>query len=338
MDINVNSAIIVTDSDLIKYFTGFEADDAFLIIYQNKNHLFVDNRYYFATKNLLKAQSYLINENSLKNFIENNDINSVGLVYDYTNACFIDKLKNLNTSYYDASDYVYNQMAVKTETELCYIKKACEIAEKSFFDLLPLIKEGMTEKDLKVELEYLMGKNGADAPAFKTIVAFNENSAVPHHKTGDSKLTKNSVILFDFGCVYNGYLSDMTRTVFFGTPSDEFLNVYSLVQKAHMVSAEKIVSGMSAKDADYIARDILTEFGYGDYFTHSLGHGVGVKIHEAPTLNKRNDYILQNGNVFSIEPGVYLDGKFGVRIEDTYALINGKCVSMMKSDKNPIIL
>ncbi len=338
MDSNVNCAIIVTDSDLIKYFTGFEADDAFLIIYQSKKHLFVDKRYYFATKTLLKTQSYLINETSLKDFILQNGVKNIGLVYDYTNASFIDKLNGLNVSYFDASNEVYNQMAVKTHAELALIKKACEIAEKSFYELLPLIKEGVTERDLRVELEYLMGKNGGENVAFHTIVAFNENSAVPHHKTGEAKLAKNSVILFDFGCEYKGYLSDMTRTVFFGTPSSEFLSVYKAVQKAHLASAEKITCGMKAKDADSIARGVLNEYGYIDYFTHSLGHGVGVKIHEAPTLSRKSDYVLKNGNVFSIEPGVYLDGKFGVRIEDTYALVDGKCVSMMKSDKNPIII
>ena len=338
MDINVNSAIIVTDSDLIKYFTGFEADDAFLIIYNNENHLFVDNRYYYATKNLNGVKSYLINETSLSSFLCENNIKSVGLVYGYTNANYVDKLNKMNVSYFDASNYVYDKMAVKTQAELSVIKKACEIAEKSFYQLLPLIKEGVLERDLKLELEYLMGKNGAEGPSFNTIVAFRENSAVPHHKTGESKLTKNSAILIDFGCVYKGYLSDMTRTMFFGTPSSEFLNVYKAVQKAHLTASSEIKCGITAKDADKIARDVLKEYGYSEYFTHSLGHGVGVKIHEAPTLGRKSDYLLRNGNVFSIEPGVYLDGKFGVRIEDTYALIDGKCVSMMTSDKNPIII
>ncbi len=338
MDINVNSAIIVTDSDLIKYFTGFEADDAFLIIYNNETHLFVDNRYYYATKNLNGVKSYLINETSLSSFLCENNIKSVGLVYDYTNANFIDKLNKINVSYFDASNVVYDKMAVKTQAELSVIKKACEIAEKSFYQLLPLIKEGVLERDLKLELEYLMGKNGAEGPSFNTIVAFRENSAVPHHKTGESKLIKNSAILIDFGCVYKGYLSDMTRTMFFGTPSSEFLNVYKAVQKAHLTASSEIKCGITAKDADKIARDVLKEYGYSEYFTHSLGHGVGVKIHEAPTLGRNNGYLLRNGNVFSIEPGVYLDGKFGVRIEDTYALIDGKCVSMMTSDKNPIII
>ena len=203
---------------------------------------------------------------------------------------------------------------------------------------MPSIKEGVSEKDLKAELEYLMIKNGADKPSFDTIIAFSENSAIPHHKTSTATLKNNQPILIDFGCLYGGYCSDMTRTLFFGSPTEEFLKVYDAVLAAHLTAFDKITSGVPGIVADSYAREVLKNRGYDKYFTHSLGHGIGVKIHESPRLNVKSEYLLKDGNVFSIEQGVYLNGKFGVRIEDTVALINGKCVSMMTSDKNPIII
>ena len=333
-----NSVIIITDSDLIRYFTNFNADDGFLLLDGNDKTLFVDNRYYYASKTQANANTVLLEDNSLKQVVSKYNGKQIGLVYGYTSASFYTQLSSLGANLFDASNYVFNLTAIKTNSEIELIKNSCEIAEKSFFQLLPFIKEGVTELDLKVELEYLMAKNGAFKPSFETIIAFGENSAVPHHKTSSAKLKNNTPILIDFGAGVNGYLSDMTRTLHFGKPSLEFENVYNAVKEAHLTAFDKITSGINACVADGYARSVLTTYGYDKYFTHSLGHGVGVKIHEAPRLSSKSDYILKNGNVFSIEPGVYLNGKFGVRIEDTVALINGKCKSLMTSDKNPIIL
>ncbi len=332
------SVNIITDSDLIRYFTCFDADDGFLILQDDKKFLFVDNRYYFAAKSQAKAQCVLLNENSLSQFINDNNVKFVGIVYEYTTASFLDKLKGLNVEIYDCSEYIFNLTSVKTDSEIEVIKQSSIIAEKSFYQLLPLIKEGVSEKDLKAELEYLMAKNGADKPSFNTIIAFGENSAIPHHKTSNAKLKNNQPVLIDFGSLYGGYCSDMTRTLFFGTPTEDFLKVYDAVKTAHLTAFNKITAGITGKVADGYAREVITNYGYGEYFTHSLGHGIGVKIHESPRLSIKSDYVLKDGNVFSIEPGVYLNGKFGIRIEDTAYLVNGKCVSMMTSDKNPIIL
>ena len=338
MSSEVNSVNIITDGDLIRYFTSFDCSDGFLLLYKGEKLLYVDNRYYFASKQNAKATSVLLSEGSLNEFITKNAIKSVGIVYEYTSASFLKDLNELGVEVYDCADYIASLTSVKTDSEISVIKQSCQIAEKSFFQLLPFIKEGITERDLKLELEYIMAKNGAEKPSFDTIIAFGENSAVPHHKTSNKKLTANQPILIDFGCLYNGYCSDMTRTLFFGKPNEEFLKVYNAVKQAHLTAFENITLGTMGKVADGYARKVLDDNGYLKYFTHSLGHGIGVKIHESPRLNVKSEYVLKNGNVFSIEPGVYLNGKFGVRIEDTVALIDGKCVSMMTSDKNPIIL
>ena len=142
----------------------------------------------------------------------------------------------------------------------------------------------------------------------------------------------------DFGCVYKGFLSDMTRTLYFGTPTEKFLTVYDKVKTAHLTAVKNITSGMTCKQADAIARDLLKKDGLDKFFTHSLGHGIGVKIHEYPSLSPRCGEILKDGAVFSVEPGVYLEGEFGIRIEDTVTLVNGKCVSLMKSDKDLLVI
>ena len=329
---------IITDTDLIRYFTRFDADDGFLVLQGKKKILFVDSRYYYAAKSKADSECELLNENSLSAFIKDNQIKSVGIVYEFTTASFLNRLNSLGVEVYDCSEYIYNLTSVKTDSEIEIIKKSCAIAEKSFYQLLPFIKEGVSEKQLKAELEYLMAKNGADKPSFDTIIAFGENSAIPHHKTSNATLKNNQAVLIDFGCMYCGYASDMTRTLFFGTPTEEFNKVYNAVKTAHLTAFNKITSGITGKVADGFAREVLDGYGYKEYFTHSLGHGIGVKIHESPRLSVKSEYVLKDGNVFSIEPGVYLNGKFGVRIEDTVALINGKCVSMMTSDKNPIII
>ncbi len=338
MNNDVNSVNIITDGDLIRYFTSFDCSDGFLLLYKGEKFLYVDNRYYFASKQNAKATTVLLSEGSLNEFISENQIKSVGIVYEYTSASFLKSLNELNVKVYDCADYIASLTSVKTDNEIDLIKQSCQIAEKSFFQLLPFITEGVSERDLKLELEYIMAKNGAEKPSFDTIIAFGENSAVPHHKTSNKKLTVNSPILIDFGSLYGGYCSDMTRTLFFGEPNEEFLKVYNAVKLAHLTAFENITSGITGNVADGYARKVLNDNGYGEYFTHSLGHGIGVKIHESPRLSVKSNYVLKDGNVFSIEPGVYLNGKFGVRIEDTVAIINGKCVSMMTSDKNPIIL
>jgi Xaa-Pro aminopeptidase len=231
-------------------------------------------------------------------------------------------------------------MALKDKGEIESISRACQIADNAFLKLLKEIKEGMTENDVAATLEYLMRKEGASGTSFDTIVGFGENSSVPHHETGTRKLKFGDIVLIDFGCKYNGYCSDCTRTFLFGDDGkhEEFKQAYAHVLKAHMLVKEKLTSGVSCKDADGIARNYLKEHGLDTYFTHSVGHGIGINIHEYPTISPKSDSILKNGMVFSDEPGVYLEGKFGIRIEDTITLDGDKVISLTDTDKNLLIL
>jgi Xaa-Pro aminopeptidase len=231
-------------------------------------------------------------------------------------------------------------MAIKRQDELDNIILACRAADNAFLQLLPEIKEGMTENEVAALLEFLMRKNGASGVSFDTICAFGANGSVPHHETGNDKLKFGDAILIDFGCKVNGYCSDCTRTFLFGDDKKhgEFKQIYSDVLKAHMLVKEQFTCGLTGKQGDAIARDYLKLKGLDKYFTHSLGHGIGINIHEAPNLSPVGEEVFCNGMVFSDEPGVYIAGKLGIRIEDTVTLQNGKVVSLTDTDKNLIIL
>ena len=338
MLLSENSAVIVTDGDLILYYTGFYADDAFAVIDKNGVSLFVDDRYYIAAKSASRAKVFNLKDCGLKAHLIKNGVKSAGVPYGYTSAAFYTELVNLGVSVFDASDLIFKETAVKSEAELQIIKKACAIAETALKNTLPVIKRGVTESEIAARLEYEMKVSGASSPSFQTIVAFGENAAVPHHETGETKLSDNKAVLIDFGAKYKGYCSDMTRTFFYGKADGEFKKAYSATLEAHVSAAENIRAGMTGAEADGIARGALIKAGFGEYFTHSLGHGVGVKIHEEPRLSKKSDKTLENGNVFSIEPGVYLNGKFGIRIEDTVCLKDGKVKSFMSFGKDLIEL
>lgn len=333
----VDNAVVVTDGDIIFYYTGIYVDDGFLVIKNDKNYLITDGRYIESARAIANAECFLGSEISLQTLLTRLEIKSVGLIYGYTSALTYEQLVGFGYQVYDYT-LEYNKIsAIKNASQLSAIKKACAISEQAFSKTLPLVKEGITELELAGELEYNFRKLGAFV-GFETIVAFGKGSSVPHYKTGGVKLQKNMPILMDFGCRYNGLLSDMTRTFFFGKPSEKFISVYESVKQAHLITAQSIKAGTACVEADRFARDYLKRFGYDKYFTHSTGHGIGVKIHEYPTLNTKSQTVLENGMVFSIEPGVYLEGEFGVRIEDTFTLENGRCTSLMKTNKELLVL
>jgi Xaa-Pro aminopeptidase len=266
---------------------------------------------------------------------------SVGISFDQTMHVEYLALEKAGVKMQNMDDAYTQAMTVKNDWELDNIAKACQIAEDAFNELLPEIKEGMTETEVAALLEYKMRKLGAHGLAFSTIVGFGAHAAVPHHETGLTKLQFGDEILIDFGCRVNGYCSDITRTFLFGDDGkhEEFKKAYAAVLKAHNLVQEKAVAGMTGTEVDAIARDSLKADGYGDLFTHSLGHGIGLNIHEKPSVSPKGEQVLENGMVFSDEPGVYVAGEYGIRIEDTVVLKGGKVVSFMsKTDKNLIIL
>jgi Xaa-Pro aminopeptidase len=269
----------------------------------------------------------------IKGYLKEQGIKKLYLDFEKTTLTEYQSYKELKVKLVDGSKALKLARSSKTEYELEQIKKACNIAQNAYASAISKVRKGMTELELKDLIVTEMINLGADCESFDTIVAFGKNSAVPHHRTGESKLEDNSVILVDTGCMVNGYCSDITRTAYFGKPSEKFLSVYNAVLSANLTAIDNITDGTNTLDADAYARNLLKEKGYGENFTHSLGHGVGLEIHEFPTLSPKKSDDLSNGMVFTIEPGAYFDGEFGVRIEDTVALINGKVERLFNDSK-----
>ena len=228
--------------------------------------------------------------------------------------------------------------AVKTKEEIDIMKKACELTDEIFAKVISQIKEGMTELEVAALLQYYSMKKGASGMAFETIVASGERGAMPHGRPTTKKLKRNEAITIDFGIVYEGYQSDMTRTISIGTPPKIIQDIYEAVLKAQKLAIDGIKSGARARDIDKIARDSIINSGFGEYFTHGLGHGMGMGDGEVPTLNNRSEDILEEGMVMSCEPGIYIPNVGGVRIEDDIVIENGVGVSLNKTSKEWIIL
>ncbi|MCG2725462.1 MAG: aminopeptidase P family protein [Elusimicrobia bacterium] len=218
----------------------------------------------------------------------------------------------------------------KKGAELKAIRKACHVAAKAFLVIKSRIKAGRTEISVARELEDIMQAMGATGPSFDLIVAFGANSALPHHETSMRVLKKNEAVLIDYGCIYDFYRSDMTRTFFYGKADTEFKKVYSIVETSQKKAVKALKSGIKAAFIDKTARDLIMDEGYGQYFVHGTGHGVGLEIHEAPTVNSKSKDILKEGMILTVEPGIYLNGKFGVRIEDTLLVKKNGCEILTK--------
>ena len=229
------------------------------------------------------------------------------------------------------------QRAVKDAGELRTLERAIAITDEAFAAVRPLLRPTMREREVAWELEKAMREAGADGLAFSIIVAAGPNGARPHARAGDSQLGTGRPVVMDFGARVAGYHADMTRTVILGTPDEQFEQVYREVLQAQQHAARHIRAGMSGREADALARDLITAAGYGDNFGHGLGHGVGLAIHEAPSLRAASDEPLPVGAVCSIEPGIYLPGWGGVRIEDLVTLTDGGARTLTQSSKEPVI-
>lgn len=227
---------------------------------------------------------------------------------------------------------------VKEPYELERMRKAQEITDAAFSEVLGRIREGMTEKELAAELVYCLLKNGGEGLSFEPIVVSGPNSSLPHGVPGDRKLQKGDFITMDFGVMYQGYCSDMTRTVALGYATEEMRQVYDIVLKAQSAGIAASRAGVTGKEVDAAARQVIIDAGYGAYFGHGYGHSLGLEIHESPNCNPSGTAVMQENMVSSAEPGIYLPGKFGVRIEDVVVFQPDGCENLTHSPKNLIII
>lgn len=339
-------AVIIHTSANRFYFTGFISSDGVLIVTKKRALYFLDGRYYGAAKcslcegiepvlltNLKEQLPNIMYDFEIENIILESGIT----VSDFERFKSILSEMNVNVSS-QLDSFILGMRAIKSEEEAEHIESAQRITEKGFEGILNFIKPGVTEKAIKAELEYIMMKSGADATAFDTIAAGGPNSAVPHATPGNYILKSGDFLVMDFAARLNGYDSDMTRTVCIGKPDEEMLKVYNTVLEAQEAAISSVHAGVLASEVDAAARKVISSAGYGDFFTHSTGHGVGIDIHEAPTVSSLSEKPLDTGNVITIEPGIYLGGRFGVRIEDMVYVTDKGCKNFTNAKKELIII
>lgn len=345
-DKNVD-AILISNEYSLRYFTGFTGSTGIALAFADKRFFFTDFRYVTQAKievepkgfTVVKAENTIID--TLAEYVKNSGLKKLGIEDLYvTVASYVNyKEKFGEIGFVTLGDTLNKLRLIKTEDEINFIKKAVEIGDKVFEMILPEIKEGVIEKDLAALMEFHMKKLGGDGPSFETIVASNYRSALPHGVASEKAITPEGFVKFDFGVYYKGYVSDMTRTVYFGeNPSPKHLEIYNIVLEAQKMACKAVKAGISCSELDKIARDYISEKGYGDNFGHGLGHGIGLFIHEHPSVNGKSDVILEEGMVITIEPGIYIEGFGGVRIEDD-VVVRKDCGEILnKTNKELIVI
>lgn len=323
------------------YFTGIETSFGLAILSETEKIFFTDFRYENYAKSNLKDYTVIIVKfsdmyQSVANELKRLNVKTVGYEENYiTVGEFEDIRSNLSDfNLMPASRILAQRRMVKTEEEILKIETSQRIAEKALTKIIPLIKPGVTEREISAELTFAMIQLGADTLAFDNIVSFGENSANPHHHPSDKKLDKNDLILIDFGARKNGYCSDMTRTFTLGNPHDELKAIHGIVAEAQAYALKHIKAGITGKEADSLAREYIRANGYAKEFGHSLGHGVGIEIHEEPRLGESSDTVLVSGMVVTVEPGIYIESLGGVRIEDLVVVREDGVLNLTNFNKN----
>lgn len=340
------SAALIISPENRKYFTGFESSDGFLIVSSEKSVFITDGRYIEAAEKqiyncevVLLGRIYpqiakILSEMRCEHLLVESSRMTVS-VYNSLKGV-LKNTKILTDSTLDST--ISSLRSVKTDKEVQKIIEAQRIAEDAFNHILTFIKPGVTEKEIALALDFFMLSHGADSLSFETIAVSGSNSSMPHGVPGNKKIENGDFITMDFGATVGGYHSDMTRTVAVGFATEEMKNVYDTVLTAQKICLDNIGVGVSCSDADAYARTVIENSGYGEFFSHSTGHGVGIEIHEFPNLSPSSASILQPGNIVTVEPGIYIPGKFGVRIEDMAFITANGCKNLTNAPKELIIL
>ena len=338
--------VLITSDINRRYFTGMKSSAGVVAAFRDKAYLLIDFRYIekaratvtdaevIEAKKLYPQLMELLKKHDAKSIAIESETMTVKELNAYEH--FFSEIRFIHDD--SLSTAISALRAVKDEEELGYIQKAQSIAEAAFDEILEFIKVGVTEREIALELNRLMFEYGAEDLSFDTIVLSGANTSMPHGVPSEKKVQRGEFVLMDYGAVYNGYHSDMTRTICVGEPDEEMRKVYDIVLSAQNAALEASKAGIPGSDLDKVARDIIDRAGYGSCFGHSLGHGVGLEIHEKPNASPNYKLPLKEGAVVTVEPGIYIAGKFGVRIEDFVILTENGCKNLTNSAKSLITL
>ena len=327
------------------YGAEFEISEGVAVVSKKGCRYFTDSRYIESAEAGIKYFEVLpINQftgfvKRINDAIADFGITTLGYEEAYLTAGeLMEYQEKLNAKLVPYNDKIAGFRGSKEDWELDLMKKAQAITDKAFAEVITRIKPGMTELELQAELIYCMYKNGGTGLAFDPIVVSGPNTSLPHGVAGERVIREGDFVTMDFGASYNGYCSDMTRTVAVGYATDEMKEVYETVLKAQTAAIAYTKAGVIGREVDMVARKVITDAGYGEYFGHGYGHSLGLEIHEKPNVNPGNPDPMPVGAVCSAEPGIYLPGKFGVRIEDVTIITEDGTINITKSPKNLIIV
>lgn len=328
---------LITGYANIFYYSGFTSEDAVLIITKTRQIIATDSRYTVqARQQAADFELYDILA-GLSGIAAGLDCDTLGFEEDYVTVKQLAGFQKLGKKLIPMQKRISSLRRCKSAEEIEKIKSAEELGDAAFAHLLTQLHTGMTEIDAALILETYMRKNGASKTSFDTIVASGVRSAMPHGAASGKIIEKGDFVTFDFGCVLDGYCSDMTRTVVMGVCSQRQREIYDTVLKAQLAGISAVALGKSCAEIDKAARDVITQAGYGENFGHSLGHSVGIEIHEFPVFSPKSIDVTEIGNVITVEPGIYIDGFGGVRIEDVVA-IGENVQNLTKSCKDLTII
>ncbi|ASE34079.1 Xaa-Pro peptidase family protein [Mammaliicoccus sciuri] len=335
-------AVVILSPYNRRYLSGFTGTSGSLLITQDKSLLITDFRYIQQAND--QAQDFeVINQegpmlSKINDLIKEGQYKNVGVE---SHLITYNEYQALNTDAVELSSIesvIETIRMVKDEFEIKLIQKAADIVDETYEHILKWVKPGMTENEVNNEMEMFMRSKGATCSSFDTIVASGHRGALPHGVASNKVIEEGDMITLDFGALYEGYVSDVTRTFAIGQPKEEMKKIYNIVLEAQLTALEQIKPGMTGKEADTIARDIIKSYGYGEQFGHSLGHGIGLEVHEGPALSQKSDIVLEENMCITLEPGIYVDGLGGVRIEDDVLVTKNGLQRFTKSSKDLIIL
>lgn len=343
MEKAVIDAYLVTSPANIRYLTNFTGTAGMAFITLDQAFFITDFRYIEQASEQIQGMTIIQHQGDiiteLLKLMESESVNVLGFedaVMTYADYSIFEEV--IDAELAPASGLIEKLREQKDEGEIAIIEKACAIADEGFDHVLKMIRPGMTEIEVANQLDFYMRSLGASGTSFETIVASGARSALPHGVASEKMIKQGDLITLDFGCVYQGYVSDITRTFAIGDPGQQLKDIYQIVLEAQKKVLEVAQVGVTGSQLDAVARDFISEAGYGEDFGHSTGHGIGMEIHEGPNISRSNDEPLMEGNVITDEPGIYLAGLGGVRIEDDLVILAEGNRILTQSPKELIIL
>jgi Xaa-Pro aminopeptidase len=336
-------ALFVTRAPNVGYLTGFSGSNGQLLFSAERSTFFTDGRYTEqARRELPDLERRTYSADLHAAFAEacrGLRLERVGFESAGVSFRTYERLQQVEgVDLVPVEDEIERLRWIKDEEEIALLERAQAFTDEAFDDVLRKLGEGITEREVSLELEWSMRQAGADGISFDPVVAFGENAAEPHHRGTDRQLHRGDIVLFDFGALVAGYHADMSRTVAFGEPAPTLREIHDVVRAAQRAGTGAVRGGALCREADRRARDVIARAGYGDQFSHSLGHGVGLELHEGPNLRAPSDDVLPSGAVVTVEPGVYVPGMGGVRIEDMVVVADDGCRALPGSSRDLVVV